>query len=147
MRPPTRESAGRRVLVVDDQPFVCRVIGRLLRRAGYEAWTAGGGTEALSLLEGQEFDLLLTDISMPGMDGFELVARAREMRPDLPVLYMSGHFSAGLDPEPVGEPLLEKPFGSSQLYRALGEILGWGGPPMDASPPHMPPLPPPAEEE
>jgi len=85
-----RNIAGR-VLVVDDQPSNLRVIGALLMRHGYAVTTAERGADALDALEQQLPDLLLLDMLMPGMDGFDLLREIR-MRPDwasLPVVFLT----------------------------------------------------------
>ena len=65
------------ILVVDDYLDTCRVMARLLRRVGYGAECAGSGRAALDYLHAQPVDLVLLDISMPGMDGMEVLARMR----------------------------------------------------------------------
>jgi len=76
-----------RILVVDDDRRVLEVIRRVLQRLGHEVATAGSGQEAL---QGPAPDLLVTDISMPGMDGVELAQRLRERSPGLKVAFVTG---------------------------------------------------------
>ena len=80
-----------RVLVVDDQPSNLRVISALLERHGYAVTTAEHGADALAALEGQLPDLLLLDMLMPGMDGFDLLReiRARAAWSSLPVVFLT----------------------------------------------------------
>jgi len=70
-------SAAGRILVVDDQPANLRVVGTLLQRHGYEVLPAASGAQALQFAEGQAPDLMLLDMMMPGMDGFELLQQLR----------------------------------------------------------------------
>ena len=70
-----------RVLAVDDQRYFRELIEGLLTEEGYEVQTASSGEEALHLLERADFDIVLTDLVMPGMDGSELVQRVKEPRP------------------------------------------------------------------
>jgi two-component system cell cycle sensor histidine kinase/response regulator CckA len=80
-----------RVLVVDDEPQVRSLLRSLLARQGYEVMEAGDGEEALSLCEqGGCFDVLLTDVVMPRMDGLQLSERVAAIMPRIRVLFMSG---------------------------------------------------------
>ena len=85
--------AGERLLVVDDEPVIARVVSEQLRRLGYHVTAVNDPEEALELLaeEPDEFDLLLTDLQMPRMDGVELAARAGQVRPELPVVLSTGN--------------------------------------------------------
>ena len=79
----------RRVLVVDDEPDMVENCARILGRAGYQCLTATDPRHALGLVESERPDLLLTDLKMPGMDGIELLRRAREVDPALPVILIT----------------------------------------------------------
>ena len=118
---------GCRVLVADDDPDVRSLIARLLEQEGYEVVLARHGGEAFAhVLGGQAFDLLITDIRMPGMGGWELSRRLREQWPTLPVLYISG-FDAELTREAApGRPsgaFLRKPFDLDDLSRLVTRLL------------------------
>jgi|JI10StandDraft_1071094.scaffolds.fasta_scaffold294295_2 DNA-binding NtrC family response regulator len=84
-----RSSTARRVLVVDDSPTALHSLAWLLRAAGYEVMTALGGEEALATLHETRFDLLLTDLQMPDVDGLDLLRRGRILDPDLAVVMMT----------------------------------------------------------
>jgi CheY-like chemotaxis protein len=115
--------AGKRVLVVDDDPGVLSFVETVLVGDGFEAVAVAGGAEALRALDRSAFDLLLTDIRMPEMDGFELVKRARQTHPDLRVLYMSGYTSE----HPIDwarDDFVSKPFRPRQLLGCIYVILG-----------------------
>src|SRR6478752_1107777 len=88
------EQGGRRmtVLVVDDEPDMREVVRRILQRRGFLVLDAGLPEPAMDLARDHidTLDLLLTDVRMPAITGAELANRLRELRPDLPVLYMSG---------------------------------------------------------
>jgi two-component system, NtrC family, response regulator HydG len=77
------------VLIVDDEPDMVENCARILRRAGYRCLTATDPHRALVLLESDAPDLLLTDLKMPGMDGMELLRRARDLDPSLPVIMIT----------------------------------------------------------
>jgi len=74
------------ILVVDDQPSAAEFLRLLLTQQGHEVATAANGVEALVALESRHFDLVLSDLDMPGMDGFELLHRVRQRWPELPVV-------------------------------------------------------------
>lgn len=88
--PDTATPAGR-ILVVDDQPANLRVVGTLLQRHGYEALSAASGEEALRVASAQVPDLMLLDMMMPGMDGFELLHQLRQQAglKAVPVIFLT----------------------------------------------------------
>jgi CheY-like chemotaxis protein len=117
-----------RVLVAEDDPVVRTMIHRLLRDAGFEVRTAKHGDEALgmALRASGEFDLVVTDVRMPVMDGLELARRLRERWPGLPVLYISGYdveLSAGSRRGGNRQSLLRKPFDLDELLREVTRLL------------------------
>jgi two-component system, NtrC family, response regulator HydG len=79
-----------RILIVDDEPDMLESCSRILQRQGYACVTAGDGRTALDILERERPDLLLTDFKMPEMDGLELLRRAHELDPALPVILLTG---------------------------------------------------------
>src|SRR5262245_45001044 len=79
-----------RILIADDEPMLLRGFDRVLSRAGYEVITANDGQQAAELLTQMEFDAIVSDISMPGMNGIQLLRRARERDLDVPVLLVTG---------------------------------------------------------
>ncbi len=81
------------VLVVDDEKNIQLTLSRALAMEGYAAETAGGGLEALEKIASLPVDVVVMDVKMPDLDGLEVLSRAREARPDLPVIVMSGHGS------------------------------------------------------
>lgn len=110
-----------RVLVVDDEPAVLGVVSRTLQRLGYRIASAGQGEEALAVLErDQDFDLVLSDIVMPRMDGRALRRAGRARFPTIPMLLMTGY-----DTESGGDdgPILKKPFTAAELATAVRDAL------------------------
>jgi DNA-binding NtrC family response regulator len=83
-----------RVLVVDDDRIIGQSFDRVLTQKGYEVSTALSGQEALNKLGSNGYDLVFTDIKMPGMDGIEVAKRVKEMNPWLPVVVVTGYGSA-----------------------------------------------------
>ena len=114
-----------RILLVDDDDAVRRVAHRALELHGYAVTAAADGASALDLFDAAEFDLLLTDVMMPGMLGPTVAQELRRHAPQLPVLFMSGHsaeIARGglLDPS---TPFLAKPFTPAQLALKVREVL------------------------
>jgi CheY-like chemotaxis protein len=112
-----------RILLVDDEAVLRGHLARMLEILGHQAETAGGGAEALRRLEeGLAVDLAILDLSMPGMDGVETLGRLRILRPDLPVLFMTGYADARI-PSAMGRfehvRVLKKPFNLRELAGAL----------------------------
>jgi serine phosphatase RsbU (regulator of sigma subunit)/anti-sigma regulatory factor (Ser/Thr protein kinase) len=79
-----------RILLVDDEPFILEVFGTFLEEEGFEVVLAGGGAEALEVLEQSEVDVIITDLSMPGFDGFGLMNAVAILAPDTPVIVLTG---------------------------------------------------------
>ena len=85
--------ATERILILDDEPDVAKSWVRILGSAGYKCLATTDPQEALRWLESERPDLLLTDLRMPGMDGMEMLARAREIDPQMPVVMLTGYAS------------------------------------------------------
>jgi DNA-binding NtrC family response regulator len=81
------------ILLVDDEERYREVLARVLTKAGYEVVEASDGIEALSLLEKSKIDLVLSDILMPALNGYALVARLRAKWPSMPVILTTGFLS------------------------------------------------------
>src|SRR5262245_12206466 len=117
------------ILVVDDYPVIGRMLGVQLRRQGYQVVTALDGQEALDRLAEGPIDLVITDLSMPGMDGLELLRRlrARDRYRDLPVIMLTASGvseSAAAALSEGASDFLSKPVSSQELYEAVGRLLG-----------------------
>jgi len=80
----------RRVLVVEDDPELLRVLGRVLRRAGFEVVEVDAGKQAIAELDSKPFDVILSDVHMPGISGLDLMRAVRRVDLDVPVILMSG---------------------------------------------------------
>ncbi|MDX9719760.1 MAG: PAS domain S-box protein [Myxococcota bacterium] len=116
------------VLLVEDDPSVRKVAVRTLRRLGYQVLPAANGGEALLLCERFEgqIHLLITDVVMPRMSGPELADRLRLLKPQLPVLFMSGYTDDAIAHHGIHDPtlnLLQKPFNAQELSAKIREIL------------------------
>ncbi len=83
--------ASERILIVDDEDGMRRLLSRVLSREGYETSAVGSGAEALRLVANERFDLVVTDIKMPEMDGLELLAELKEYEPSLPIIVITAY--------------------------------------------------------
>lgn len=120
--PTSATGPSRRILVIDDQEAVRRLTERILRRAGHEVVTAGNAAEATEACRGADFDLLLTDIVMPDIDGESLATQLRTTQRGLAVLYMSGYADGPAFAFEDGATL-PKPFTPELLLRSVDETL------------------------
>ena len=118
-----------RILVVDDDENICRVVKRMLNAAGYDVEVANNGQEALAKLT-PDVAVVLSDVLMPEMDGIEMIMRLRKEVPDAKIISMSG---GGIqDKEHVLEiaqrlgavKTLSKPFSREDLLGTVREVLG-----------------------
>ena len=115
-----------RVLLVDDHEGVRQTTAALLRDLGHEVAEAGDGDQVLALLagEGARCDLLVTDYAMPHLSGTEVIRQAREARPDLPAIIITGYAEAdSIAKRPDDVEVLSKPFTAEQLSEALATAL------------------------
>ncbi len=115
------------VLVVDDDPDVLEVAVAACEEIGLDVVRATDGAGALEMLRlNPEIELLLTDINMPNMTGWELAHAAKQQKPDIKVIYMSGYMKT----YPFGQhglgygPLLPKPWRTNQLHQQVRAALG-----------------------
>lgn len=113
------------ILVVDDERDIRNLVRILVERAGYRVAEAGTGEDALKIIQERmlEPQLLLTDIVMPGMSGISLAARAHQLRPTLPVIFMTG-FADEYAAELCGSVCLRKPFKAPDLLTAIQQVIG-----------------------
>jgi CheY-like chemotaxis protein len=116
------------VLVVDDEPALARFLADLLQSRGYKVTMASCASDALEAFESHssEFDLLLTDQSMPGMDGMELSSRIRAIRPDIPVILFSGYsdeLHQGAVSQTYINAFMSKPADSRVLIKKVDDLI------------------------
>ena len=124
--PPEGRGDLETILVVNDEPAILRSTVRTLRNNGYYTLEAETGEDALSLASCHDFQLLLTDSVMPRMSGSELASLVRELKPDVPVLHMSGYHSLALGQARTADDtagLLEKPFTAEALLKTVRSTL------------------------
>jgi DNA-binding response OmpR family regulator len=114
--------------VVDDDAMVRRTTGRMLRGRGFDVIEADSARQALDLFAAQreEIDAALIDLTMPDMDGVQLLDALRQMRHSLPIVLMSGHSPEDALDRVAGRSraaCLPKPFGVPELLAAIGRVL------------------------
>ena len=81
------------ILVVDDEAGYREVLAKMLTKAGHRVVTAADGNEALRLLENSHFNLIISDVFMPNLNGYALAARIRAKDPNMPIILISGYLS------------------------------------------------------
>jgi putative two-component system response regulator len=115
-----------RVLCVDDEPIILRLLGRMLGESGMDVVTSGEPVAALDLFSADRFDLVITDIRMPGMSGHELVQRIRAVDPQVPVLVITGQGTvenAAAMLRNGANGMLRKPFTFAELMQEVDDAL------------------------
>ena len=122
-----------RILVIDDDPAVRAAMQMVLERDGFEVNAVGDGPSGIKLVAAQDFDLLLVDLFMPGMDGLETIRQVHRHKPGLPIIIMSGLSFASTGAQPpdflamagrlgaVGN--LKKPFRPRELLAVVADGL------------------------
>jgi len=116
-----------RVLVVDDEEALVRVIGRVLTSAGHTVLTAGDGKRAAELLEEGTFDAIVSDIDMPKMNGIQLLQTVRQRDADVPVILMTGNPDLETAVQAIAHGALQyliKPVNTEELRKAVGRAVG-----------------------
>ena len=115
-----------RILIADDDSLMARLLGSVVSREGLTPLLAKDGTEALQLVRAGDPDVLLTDIRMPGMDGMELMRKAKEIDPELPVILITGFAQVQGAVEALragAHDYLAKPFEHQQVLRVVLRAL------------------------
>ncbi|MCB1751240.1 MAG: EAL domain-containing protein [Gammaproteobacteria bacterium] len=120
------ENPGSKVLVVDDEVRMRASVGDLLQAYGHQCELAAGGDEALGLLSAGGIDLMLLDLNMPGIDGFQVMREVKERYPDTDVIVVSGEttFESATEALRCGaQDFLRKPYAPEELIRIVGSTL------------------------
>jgi two-component system cell cycle response regulator CpdR len=113
------------ILLAEDDESMRRFLKKALERAGHTVVDAAQGDEALTELQLREFDLLLTDIVMPVMDGIELARQAAEIDPDMKIMFITGFAAVALNPAnraPADAKVLSKPFHLKDLVQEIERV-------------------------
>jgi CheY-like chemotaxis protein len=120
----TRKAA--RILVIDDEPVLRVTFKHLLEGEGYRVWTASNGREGLDIFRQHPVDLVITDIVMPEMDGYEIIENIRRESPGLPIIAMSAVAAEQQMQRPLTDPAfccVSKPLDQRVLFDLVRAIL------------------------
>lgn len=115
-----------RILITEDDRVQREIIGDILAQSGYETNACASGAESLEALSADHYDVLLTDLRMPGMDGLELLRQARRLRPETDVILMTAHATVKTAVTAMKEgaaDYLEKPFDKDELLHVISRTL------------------------
>ena len=113
-------------MIVDDQEEFCTVLSAIMRKEGFKVFTATDGPTALQTIQAESPDIMLTDIKMPGMDGIELLKKAKEFDPDLPVVMVTAFagIQGAVDAIKMGaHDYLGKPFDNNEVIRVARRAM------------------------
>jgi CheY-like chemotaxis protein len=116
---------GKRILVVDDEPFVCDAVKMMLVFDGHEVQTAGSGKDALALFEAGKFDVVITDFAMPAMKGDELATLIKARAPQQPIVMITAYaemLQASGNPLIGVDAVISKPFLLENLREAIAKV-------------------------
>ncbi|MFC2113329.1 response regulator [Bacteroidota bacterium] len=119
----------RKILIIDDEPYILLMLKKMLERVGYEVDLASNGREGMDLFEKASADLVITDIIMPDKEGLELILEMKKQRPTLKIIAMSG--GGRISPESYlecakhfgAEKVFQKPFRQKELVSAVKELM------------------------
>ena len=114
------------ILLVEDDESLRKFLAQALVRAGHEVTDYGNGEDAYDCLLNFRFDLLLTDIVMPGIDGIELAKRAAEMNPAMKIMFITGFAAVALHPSsnaPKQAKVLSKPFHLREIVAEVERMM------------------------
>ena len=113
-----------RILLAEDDDSLRGFLARALERAGYEVTACADGDEAAAVLD-QDWDLLLTDIVMPGMDGIEVARQAAAIHPGLRIMFITGFAAVALagDKAPAGAKVLSKPIHLREIVSEVERMI------------------------
>jgi two-component system cell cycle response regulator CpdR len=115
-----------KILLAEDDNDMRRFLAKALQNAGYDVSAFDNGASAYNRLREEPFELLLTDIVMPEMDGIELARRATELDPDIKVMFITGFAAVALNPDlqaPRDAKVLSKPFHLRELVSEVEKML------------------------
>lgn len=134
----SRTSRGARVLVVDDSPTICAVLGKMLRAEGYEVITATDGAAAIEQVQVHKPALIFLDVVMPGMNGFRVLKHLRQdaRTADVPIVMISGNQQASEQfylQRCGADDFMQKPFDRADVAERIGQLIAAGRLPLRES--------------
>ncbi|MCX8027478.1 MAG: response regulator [Thermodesulfovibrionales bacterium] len=118
-----------RILIVDDEPDMLWLLSMIIKeKTNYEVVTTNNPVEALELAKNQHFDILITDLKMPGLDGIELLNAVRGFNPDIPIIIITAYAtseSATEAHEKNAFDFITKPFRKDQIIFTIEKAIKW----------------------
>jgi len=115
-----------RILAVDDEPAIREGLRRILKNQGFSVETAPSGQDAIECIQKREFDLVITDLKMPGMSGMEVLKSIKILQPDVPVIIITGYSTIPSAVEAIksgAADYIAKPFSADQIIQKVQEVL------------------------
>jgi len=115
-----------RILVVDDEPKICHLIEELFKLDGYQIDISFSGVEALQMMKRYNYQLLITDLKMPGIDGLELIQKAKELNPEIRTIMVTGYITVETAVQSLRhgvDDYIKKPFNIMELKKVVKRIL------------------------
>ena len=116
----------KRILLAEDDNDMRRFLAKALQNAGYDVLSFDNGLSAYNRLREEPFELLLTDIVMPGLDGIELARRGAELDPAMKIVFITGFAAVALSssaPTPAGAKVLSKPFHLREIVDEVDKVM------------------------
>jgi CheY-like chemotaxis protein len=117
------------ILIVEDERDVLEMLEEVFAGEGHTVTTARDGNEGLDRFQRRHFDIVLTDLNMPGMSGLEMASRMKKITPSIPVILLTG-WDVGLDAAELGakgiDCFIKKPFSIADILQALSDLCGAG---------------------
>jgi serine phosphatase RsbU (regulator of sigma subunit) len=115
-----------KILIIDDEPEIRQTLAFVLEDEGYETYTAGTGFEGLKNVESQKFDIVITDLRLPDLDGMEIVGKVKKIHPDTIVVMITGHFSIENAVEAIragADDYIPKPLNAEEVLMKLDKAI------------------------
>ncbi len=115
-----------RILVVDDEQRICHLIEELLKQEGYQVDVSFSGTDALEMIKNNNYQMLITDLKMPGIDGLELIRKTKEQKPEIKTIIVTGYTTVDAVVESLKhgvDDYIKKPFNISELIKTVKQTL------------------------
>jgi DNA-binding NtrC family response regulator len=118
-----------KLLIVDDEPDMLKLLGMIIRdKTPYETITTNNPTEALDLVQKGGYDLVITDLKMPGLDGVEMLEAVKKLDADIPVIIMTAYGTVETAEEALSKgafDFITKPFRKEQILFTIEKALKW----------------------
>ena len=117
---------SRKIMIIDDEEAMCRILKQILEGEGYAVQTHNDGLLALDEIKNDSFNLVITDVSMPNLSGIEILAQVKQFKPNLPVIFVTGSDADAILQEALQlglDGFIEKPFNIQAVLDVIKEKL------------------------